>query len=316
MYTKMVTTRRFEEKMGEMVMSGELTFGAMHTYDGEEAVAIGVCANLRPDDRLTSTHRPDGHAIAKGMDLKKLAAEIFGKKTGFSKGKGGNMHLYDMSVGMLGSFAICGSNLPVSLGAGLAAKFQGTKQVSVGFFGDGAAQQGALHECLNMASIWKLPVVFVCENNLYAVSSPARERLGNPDVGAWASSYRMPGAVVDGQDVRAVYEATRTAVERARRGDGPSLIECKTYRFHGHIYWEEVLYEKGMPYRTQEEVDKWKQRDPITIFEALLEKRKFLSKQDVARIKEAAHSAVEQAATFALESPYPDPEEALEDLFV
>jgi acetoin:2,6-dichlorophenolindophenol oxidoreductase subunit alpha len=315
MYTRMLAIRRFEEKAVELFSTGQLP-GASHPYIGEEAVAVGVCANLRPDDRITSTHRGHGHCIAKGGDAKRMMAELLGKKTGYCKGKGGSMHIADFGIGILGANGIVGAGLPISTGSGLAAKLLGTDQVTVCFFGDGAANQGGFHSSLNLASIWKLPVVYVCENNMYAVSTPAAYAISIEDVADRGAAYGIPGVAVDGQDVMAVYEAAHEAVARARKGEGPSLIECKTYRYLGHMLGEEMMFGPDRTYRSQEEVERWKKRDPIALFEARLEELGVLTEEQRAEINEQVTSQIEEAVAFARESPLPAPEDALADVFV
>ncbi|MEE8397738.1 MAG: thiamine pyrophosphate-dependent dehydrogenase E1 component subunit alpha [Desulfobacterales bacterium] len=311
MYTKMLTIRHFEERMLEQMMEGALP-GGVHTYIGEEAVGVGVCANLRIEDRITSTHRGHGHIIAKGGDVKRMMAELFGKKTGYCKGKGGSMHIADFSLGILGANGIVGGGLPTAAGSALASQLRGDDQVTVCFFGDGAANQGTFHEAVNLAALWRLPVIYVCENNLYAVTTPAEKSISIKDVADRGASYGIPGIAVDGQDIMAVYEATAEAVKRARAGDGPSLIECKTYRFMGHMGGKEVF--EGS-YRTSEEVEEWKKRDPIVLFEADLLKMGVLTKADVDGIDKQINAELDDAVTFAKESPLPDPEDALEDLY-
>jgi len=314
MYTRLLTIRRFEERALELLQMGELP-GAVHTYIGEEAVAVGVCSNLRSDDRITSTHRGHGHIIAKGGDLKLMMAELFGKKTGYCKGKGGSMHIANFGIGILGACGIVGGGLPIATGSGLAAKLQKGDQVTVCFFGDGAANQGSFHESVNLASVWKLPVIYVCENNMYAVTTPASYSISIPDVADRRAAYGIPGVVVDGQDVMAVYEATAEAVARARAGSGPSLIECKTYRYMGHVGGEEIF--RGVPYRTNEEIEDWKRnRDPITNFETRLVEMGTLTREAATKINEQIKAQLDEAVSFARQSPLPAPEEALEDLFV
>lgn len=313
MYTGMLTIRRFEERALELLKAGALP-GAVHTYIGEEAVAVGVCANLRPDDRITSTHRGHGHIIAKGGDVKRMMAELFGRRTGYCKGKGGSMHIASFSIGILGACGIVGGGLPIATGSGLAAKLQGSDQVTVCFFGDGAANEGTFHESVNLASIWKLPVIYVCENNMYAMSTPASYALSVKDVAERGAAYRIPGVVVDGQDVVAVFEAAAEAVGRARGGSGPSLIECKTYRYMGHVGGEEIF--RAVPYRTAQEIEEWKHsRDPIANFEAKLLKMGALTEEEAVTIDKQIKSQMEDAVSFAQQSPLPSPEEALEDLF-
>lgn len=314
MHKKMLTIRRFEEKAVELFNAGDLP-GGSHPYIGEEAVAVGVCANLRPDDRITSTHRGHGHCIAKGGDLKRMMAELQGKETGYCKGKGGSMHIADFSIGILGANGIVGAGLPIAAGSGLAAKMQGTDQVTACFFGDGAANQGGFHSSVNLAAVWKLPVVYVCENNMYAVTTPAAYALSVEDVADRGAAYGIPGVAVDGQDVMAVYEAAREAVERARRGDGPSLIECKTYRYLGHMLGEEAFFGPDIRYRSDEEIERWKERDPIALFEAKLAQMGVLTDEDSATIDAEIKNSIEEAVAFARESPLPAPEDALLDVF-
>lgn len=311
MYTRMLTIRRFEERMLEQMMAGALP-GGVHTYIGEEAVGVGVCANLRTEDRITSTHRGHGHIIAKGGDVKKMMAELFGKRTGYCKGKGGSMHIADFSLGILGANGIVGGGLPIAAGSALASQLRGDDQVTVCFFGDGAANQGTFHEAVNLSAVWKLPVIYICENNLYAVTTPAAKSISIEDVADRGASYGIPGMAIDGQDIMAVYEATAEAVKRAREGDGPSLIECKTYRFMGHMGGKEVF--EGS-YRTEEEVEEWKKRDPITMFEADLLKMGVLTKEDADGIDKQINAEMDEAVAFAEQSPLPEPEEALEDLY-
>ena len=313
LYSKMLLIRRFEERSAEMLYAGEVPSG-VHAYIGEEAVAVGVCASLRPDDHITSTHRPHGHLIAKGADIRRMMAELFGKETGCCKGKGGSMHMADYSIGVLGACAIVGGSLPIATGAALAAKLRGTDQVTVCFFGDGAANEGSFHESVNLASVWKLPVIYVCENNMYAVTTPASYAISVKDVADRAAAYGIPGVSVDGQDVMAVYEAAKAAVERARQGAGPSLIECKTYRYLGHFVTEELLL-GDKAYRTSDEVNAWKAKDPITSFETKLINMGVLTRKKAAGIEEDVKARLEEAVTFARQSPLPAPEEALEDLF-
>ncbi|MBI2859062.1 MAG: thiamine pyrophosphate-dependent dehydrogenase E1 component subunit alpha, partial [Chloroflexi bacterium] len=268
MYRTMVTIRRFSEAVVKVSYSGEVATG-VHVAIGQEAVAAGVCAHLRRDDQVVTTHRGHGHMIAKGSDTKLMMAELFGKKTGYCKGKGGEMHISDMSAGVIGSFAVVGEGLPVATGAALADQMRGTDSVAVCFFGDGAACQGTFHESLNLASIWKLPVVFVCENNMYAIFTPTSAVVSVTNIADRAAGYSMPGVIVDGQDVMAVFEAAEKAVRRARAGEGPTLLECKTYRYAGHEGADDSWL-SAHPYRSAEELAAWKKRDPIALFEARL----------------------------------------------
>lgn len=308
MYRKMVEVRNFEEKVFELY-GRNLVPGTIHLYAGEEAVAVGVCSNLRKDDYITSTHRGHGHCIAKGAQLKKVMAEILGKKTGYCKGKGGSMHIADFSVGMLGATAVVGAGIPIAVGAGLSVKLRRTDQVVACFFGDGASNQGTFHEGINMASIWKLPVIFVCENNLYAMGTRQSRVMAVENIADRAIAYGIPGAATDGNDVLAVYETARKAVERARKGEGPTLIECKTYRHKGHSRIDPARY------RPKEEVEEWLRRDPIKRLKGRLLQTNVLTEAETELVEKEALARVEEAVKFAVESPYPTPEEALEDVY-
>jgi len=308
MYQKMLEIRYFEEKVFELY-GQNLVPGTIHLYAGQEAVAVGVCANLRKDDYITSTHRGHGHCIAKGAELGKIMAEILGKKTGYCKGKGGSMHIADFSLGMLGATAVVGAGIPIAAGAGLSIKLRGTSQVVACFFGEGASNQGTFHEGTNMASVWKLPVVFVCENNLYAMGTRQSRVMAIENVADRAVAYGIPGVVVDGNDVLAVYEAAHEAVKRAREGKGPTLIECKTYRHKGHSRVDPAAY------RPKEEVEDWLKKDPIPRFRTKLLEQKVLTEAEANKIEKEAVANVESAVKFALESPHPTPEEALEDVY-
>jgi pyruvate dehydrogenase E1 component alpha subunit len=308
MYRKMVEIRIFEEKVFELY-GRNLVPGTIHLYAGEEAVAVGVCSNLRKDDYITSTHRGHGHCIAKGTQLKKIMAEILGKKTGYCKGKGGSMHIADFSVGMLGATAVVGAGIPIAVGAGLSVKLRGTDQVVACFFGDGASNQGTFHEGINMTSIWKLPVIFVCENNLYAMGTRQSRVMAIESIADRAVAYGIQGVAIDGNDVLAVYETAREAVERARKGEGPTLIECKTYRHKGHSRIDPARY------RPNEEVEEWLRRDPIKRFKERLLQTNILTEAEMALVEKEALAGVEEAVKFAVESPYPAPEEALEDVY-
>ncbi len=309
MYRKMLEIRHFEEKVYDLY-GQNLVPGTIHLYAGQEAVAVGVCANLRKDDYITSTHRGHGHCIAKGAHLNKVMAEILGKKTGYCEGKGGSMHIADFSVGTLGATAVVGAGIPIAAGAGLSIKLRKTDQVVVCFFGEGASNQGTFHEGINMAAIWNLPVVFVCENNLYAMGTRQSRVMAIENVADRAAGYGIPGVVVDGNDVMAVYEATHEAVKRARGGGGPTLIECKTYRHKGHSRFDPATY------RPKEEVEEWLKRDPIKRFRARLLETKTLTAEEADEIEQEVVAAVEDAVKFALESPYPAPEQALEQVYI
>jgi pyruvate dehydrogenase E1 component alpha subunit len=308
MYQKMLAIRLFEEKVFELY-GQNLVPGTIHLYTGEEAVAVGVCANLRKDDYVTSTHRGHGHCIAKGARLDKTMAEILGRKTGYCKGKGGSMHIADFSIGMLGATAVVGAGLPIAVGAGLSAKLRGTDQVVACFFGDGASNQGTFHEALNLAAVWRLPVLFICENNLYAMGTSQSRVMAIENIADRAAAYGFPGVVVDGNEVLAVYEAAREAVERARRGEGPTLIECKTYRQKGHSRFDPAAY------RPKNEVETWLGKDPIARFQTRLLETGMVSQQEIEKLKEETRTAVDEATRFAIESLLPDPSEALEDVY-
>jgi pyruvate dehydrogenase E1 component alpha subunit len=308
MYRKMFEIRLFEEKVFDLY-GQNLVPGTIHLYAGEEAVAVGVCSNLNVDDYITSTHRGHGHCIAKGADLKRTMAEILGKKTGYCKGKGGSMHIADFAVGMLGATAVVGAGLPIAVGAGLSAKLRRTSQVVACFFGEGASNQGTFHESLNMASVWKLPVVFVCENNLYAMGTRQSRVMNVQNIADRAVAYGIQGVTVDGNDVLAVHEAARTAVERARTGMGPTLIECKTYRHKGHSRVDPGKY------RPKEEVDEWLAKDPIKRLRQTMVDNKIVTQTEIDSIEKEVADEVADAVKFALESPYPKGEEALEDVY-
>jgi pyruvate dehydrogenase E1 component alpha subunit len=309
MYQKMVEIRLFEEKVFELY-GQNLVPGTIHLYAGEEAVAVGVCSALRKDDYITSTHRGHGHCIAKGADLKRTMAEILGKKSGYCKGKGGSMHIADFNIGMLGATAVVGAGLPIAVGAGLSARLRRTDQVVVCFFGEGASNQGTFHESINIASTWKLPVIFVCENNLYAMGTRQSRVMNIENIADRATAYGIPGVTVDGNDILAVYKAAHNAVERARKGEGPTLIECKTYRQKGHSRVDPAKY------RPKEEVAEWLRRDPIKLFKEHLAQKHALTESELQQIEEKTTVKIEEAVKFAIESPYPAPEEALEDIYV
>lgn len=310
MYQKMVTIRHFDQRAVEEFHAGNIP-GVVHAYIGEEAVAVGVCTALRHDDKIVSTHRGHGHTIAKGADLKLMMAELFGRSNGYCHGKGGSMHIADFSVGMLGANGIVGAGLPIATGAALAAQLEGGNRVAVAFFGDGASNEGAFHGSLNLASIWQLPAIYICENNRWAVSVPASYALSVEDVSARAAAYNMPGVTVDGCDVLAVYEATVQAVRRARAGEGPTLIECKTYRWHIHSE------QRGNPPdpRPKEETEVGRQNDSIASFGATLLEQGVATTADLHQIDTAVQEAVEEAIEFAKTSPLPRPEDALSEVF-
>jgi pyruvate dehydrogenase E1 component alpha subunit len=308
MLQKMLEIRFFEEKVFELY-GQNLVPGTIHLYAGEEAVAVGVCENLQKDDLITSTHRGHGHCIAKGADLKRIMAEILGKKAGYCKGKGGSMHIADFSVGMLGATAVVGAGLPIAVGAGLSLKLRRKDRVVACFFGEGASNQGTFHESLNLASAWSLPVIFVCENNLYAMGTRQTRIMKLQNVADRAVAYGIPGQVVDGNDVLDVYRTACEAVQRARNDDGPTLMECKTYRHKGHSRVDSAKY------RAKEEVQEWLAKDPVKRLREKLLRDSTLSQEEVEKIEKRASAEVEEAARFALDNAYPAPEEALEDVY-
>jgi len=308
MYRTMVRIRLFEERVSTEFAAGNIP-GFVHVYIGEEATATGACATLRPDDYITSTHRGHGHLIAKGGSTDRMMAELFGKKTGYCKGKGGSMHIADTDIGILGANGIVGAGIPLAGGAALSARMRGTDQVVICFLGDGASNRGTFHEGVNLAAVWQLPVVYVIENNLYAEKTRIADTYRLPNLSDRAGAFGIPDVTVDGNDVVAVYEAVGEAVARARRGDGPTLVECKTYRIHGHF--------EGDPqtYKPKGEVEEWKKKDPIDSFRKRLLEMGVLSEEQVEAIGTEIAGEIEQAVTFARESPFPAPEEALEDVF-
>ena len=308
LYRGMVACREFENRLYNLFLT-ETMPGTMHQYTGQEAVAVGVCAALRPDDYITSTHRGHGHAIAKGVPFSSLMAEMFAKDTGCCRGMGGSMHLADPAVGMLGATGIVGGGIPIATGAALSAQLRGSDLVAVSFFGEGAVNEGAFHESLNQAGVWKLPVVYVCENNLYSFSMPWSAASVLPDVAARASAYGFLGVVVDGNDVIRVYAAACEAIARARRGDGPTLIECKTYRHRGHSRFEKSNY------RTDEEVAEWIKCDPIPRFSTFLQEQNVLTAEEAEDIRREILQELDEAVAFARQSPEPPPDAALRYVF-
>ena len=310
-YKRMLEIRYFEEKAAGMWEQARIP-GLIHLYPGMEAIAAGACATLRPDDYLVSTHRGHGHCIAKGVPLDRMMAELLGKETGSCKGKGGSMHIADMSLGVLGSVGIVGSGMPLATGVGLSIKMRRTDQCVVCFFGDGAANTGAFHEAVNLASLWKLPVIFVCENNLYGLSIPVSKATAAKSFASRAAAYNMPGAVVDGMDALAVYDATRKAVQRARSSKGPTLLECRAYLFRGHMEGDP---KGGMTYRTEKEMSAWRKREPLNTFKKMLLSKGVLTEKEITDIVQDVASRTDAAVKFAEESPYPPPSEALRDVF-
>ncbi len=309
LYRTMVRSRAFDSKAEELFLEGKLP-GFIHLYIGEEAIATGVMANLRKDDYITSTHRGHGHMIAKGADMKKMMAELYGKITGYCRGKGGSMHIADLSIGVLGANGEVAGGLPIASGAGMAIKLKKTDQVVVAFFGDGASNRGAFHEALNWCSVYKLPVIFVNENNQFASTERVQETTSVQNISDRAVSYSIPGVTIDGNDVIAVYETVKSAVERARNGGGPTLIEAKTYRIKGHFVGDPTLY------RGKKEVQEYWKREPIGRFEKKLKEMGMLTDKEKENIKNEAEKEVEEAVKFSEDSPFPEPVSALQDLFV
>jgi acetoin:2,6-dichlorophenolindophenol oxidoreductase subunit alpha len=313
-YQRILRIRRFEEEVGRLFKNGQLP-GLVHLYIGEEAVGAGVCAALRDDDYITSTHRGHGHVIAKGGDVKRMMAELFGKSTGYCKGKGGSPHIADFEIGMLGACGIVGGGIPIAVGAGLSAKTRKTDQVSVCFFGDGAANEGSFHESLNLASAFKLPVIFVCENNQYGEFTPAITVMNVRDVAARAAGYGVPGVVVDGTDALDMYDAARQAVERARRGEGPTLIEAKTHRRGGHAEGEEAFL-AGQQYRLPEEVAEAQAKDPLVILHTYIVEQEIMPAGDLENFDHQITDSVTAAVDYARSSPDPAPASIYEDTWV
>ena len=310
MHERMQLIRTFESRVKVEFGKGKIP-GFVHLYAGEEAIAVGICANLTDADYMTSTHRGHGHCVAKGVDPRGMMAELFGKSTGTCKGKGGSMHIADMDKGMLGANGIVGGGPPLACGAGLTAKVNKTDQVTICFFGDGASEQGTLHESLNLASIWKLPVIFVAENNGYAESTPAHYHCSVENIADRASAYNMPGVTLDGNDVFAVYEAAREAVARARAGQGPTLLECKTYRFYGHFEGD------AQTYKIAAENEKYqKERDPIKLFKDNVLSRHLVTAAELKAIDDRVAAQIDAAVKFAEESPFPDVKETFTDVYV
>ena len=312
MLERMWLIRNFELKVIEVYKNGEFAGGA-HPYIGEEAVAVGACVALRDTDYIAGNHRSHGHPIAKGASLKKAMAEIFGRRDGYCKGKGGSMHLADFSVGILGESGIVASSVPVATGAALAAKLQKKDFVSAVFFGDGASNQGACHESMNLASVWKLPVIFICENNQYAVTTSYRTTVAVEHISDRASAYNMPGVLVDGQDCIAMYEAMSEAVRRARAGQGPTLIEGLTYRYEEHSLGLGRI--RRSEYRTETEISEWRKRDPILIHEDRLLQGEVASPAEVQSVHDRTLKAAEEAVEFARKSPFPDASELFQDMW-
>ena len=307
-YTTMNIIRKFEEKALHLFESNLLR-GSVHLCVGQEAIPATVCSHLRETDYITTTHRGHGHCIAKGAEPGRAMAELMGKATGYCKGKGGSMHIADLTKGNLGANAIVGGGIPIAVGGALAAKLKGTDQVTVAFFGDGASNQGTFHEGINLAAVWKLPVIFVCENNGFGISVPVKESTSVKDVSVRSASYDIPGITVDGNDVTAIDEVIQQAIVRAKAGEGPTLIECKTYRWFGHWTGDPQVY------RTREDVEEWKKKCPIRRFRDYLLTNGLAEEKELDAIEKEAAVTAENAAEFAVESPEPDPASVLEDVF-
>jgi len=305
----MIRIRSFENRVMEFFADGKIP-GFVHLYLGEEAIASGVCQNLRPNDVIVSNHRGHGHCIAKSADMKKMMAEIFGRTSGFCKGKGGSMHIADAEIGILGANGIVGAGIPIATGAAFSFLYRETDQVAVCFFGDGASDQGTFHESLNFASIWKLPVLYVCENNLYAESIPTKEHNNIKHISDRKHGYGINGATIDGNNVLEVFNMCKEVVEELRKGKGPFLLECETYRWRGHFEGEPQTY------RPKEEVASWKKRDPIDAFKKKLLSDKVITQEIITEIEKRAEDEVDAAVDFAEKSPFPDPDKALEDVYV
>jgi pyruvate dehydrogenase E1 component alpha subunit len=308
--TQMQLLRRFEEKAAEMYALGKIG-GFLHLYIGQEAVAVGATSVTRPEDYVVSSYREHGHCLAKGSDPKRVMAELFGRRDGLSKGKGGSMHLFDKSTNFLGGHGIVGAHLPLATGAGFAIKYQGGDQVVLCYFGDGAVPEGEFHESLNLAALWKLPVIFICENNRYAMGTAIHRALAQTEIWRFAETYGIHGEAVDGMDVLAIRECVGRAADRARRDKVPALIEARTYRFRGHSMRDPA----GAVYRTKEEVEREKQRDPIVTFAERCVKDGALTEADVKIIEKSVSDQVDEAVAFADASPPPEPAELFTDVY-
>ncbi len=308
-YQKMVEIRNFEERIRYLFLEGKMP-GTVHQYIGMEACAVGVCTSLKKDDMIASSHRPHGHAIARGIPIKEITAELYGKTTGCCKGKGGSMHLGDVEKGMLPAIAIVGGNIPITMGMALAFKMRNEKRVAVSFFGDGASNEGAFHEALNMAAVYNVPAVFVCENNQYGASTNIKKTTRIKDIADRAGAYGMKGVIADGMDVLEVYVKAGEAIDEARKGKGPTLLELKTFRFCGHSRSDPNNY---IP---KEESEYWKSRDPIVLFEKLLLKENIADKDEIEKIKAKVESMIDEAVEFGQNSPDPKPEDTYNDLYI
>ena len=312
MYSSMYRIRRFEETMLEQTFKGN-SMGVTHPSDGQEAGPVGICAHLTDSDWIGSTHRGHGHCIAKGLETDRMMAEIMGRSTGQCHCKGGSMHIADFSKGMLGANAIVGASIPLAVGAALTSKYKNKEKesIAVAFFGDGATSQGVLHESMNLSSIWKLPVIFACENNGYAEATPSWYAVSTDDIASRAEGYGIPGLQVDGMDVFSVYDAAKEAVNRARSGEGPTFLEIKTYRYHGHFHADDPK-----KYRKQEEEDYYKSRDCLILFEKKVIDSNLIKSEELKKLRDQIEDELVKATDFALSSPMPDSEELYKDVYV
>ena len=313
-YTRILRIRRFEEEVGKLFRQGQLP-GFVHLYIGEEAVAAGVCAALTDEDTIISTHRGHGHVIAKGGDIKRMMAELFGKASGYCKGKGGSMHIADFDIGMLGACGIVGGGIPVAVGAGLSAWYSGSERVSLCFFGDGAANEGSFHESLNLASALNLPVIFVCENNQYGEFTPASRAMNIEDIAARAAGYGIPGIIADGSDALEMYRIATAAVQRARAGQGPTLIEAKTHRSGGHAEGEEAFL-AGQQYRSEAELAQARAKDPLRLLHTYVVEKDLIPADQLESLDEGITRALREAVAFARESPLPEVDSIYDDLWL
>jgi acetoin:2,6-dichlorophenolindophenol oxidoreductase subunit alpha len=313
MYHSMQRIRQFETRVRDLALANELP-GFVHVSIGEEASATGVCAALRKTDRITSTHRGHSHLIAKGGRLDRMMAELYGKREGYCKGKGGSMHIVDFTLGILGANGIVGAGLPIATGSALAAQITGRDDVTACFFGDGASNEGTFHESLNLAAVWKLPVVYVCENNGFGEFTPMETVTSVKDIAVRAQAYGIPGHIVDGNDVFEVYRYASEAIARARAGEGPTLLECKTYRWEGHVVGEQAFLGSA-GYRSSAEVEAWKKKCPILKFEKFVLEGGKISKAELDRIVNETQAELEAALEFARKAALPDPSEVTDDVF-
>jgi pyruvate dehydrogenase E1 component alpha subunit len=313
MLRRMLRIRLLDEAAIELVSRGLLP-GPMHTSIGQEGEIVGACMALRDTDYMLGNHRSHGHPIGKGGKVGPLLAELLGKATGVCRGKGGSQHLADFSVGSLGESGIVAAGMPIATGAALSARLRGTDQVALAFFGDGAANSGPFHEAHNLAATWRLPVIFMCENNGYAVRTAQRESTSVKDIAQRAAAYDIPGVIVDGQDVLAVHEVVSAAVARARAGEGPTLIDAKTYRYRDHAEFGSMAL-RLVTYRDESEVEEWKQRDPIVLFRRHLLSEGLLTEHSAQELTEQIRAEIDEGVQFALDSPYPEPSDAYEDLY-